>query len=118
MSKKSYFEEQVFQILKETKAGLPGREFRFHPERKFRFDFAYPELMLAVECEGGVWSRGRHTRGSGFIKDCEKYNLACRLGWNIFRYTPDMIEQIMYDVNFFISQKKAKNLLRNVKIYE
>ena len=41
----------------------PVPEFRFHPERKWRFDFAWPEHKIAVEQEGGVWIQGRHTRG-------------------------------------------------------
>jgi len=63
----------------------PEREYRFHPTRRWRFDFAWPDRMLAVEIEGGVWSRGRHTRGSGFVKDCEKYAEAALLGWRVIR---------------------------------
>lgn len=69
--------------------GIPfEREYRFHPERKWRFDFAFPEHKVAVEIEGGVWSHGRHTRGSGFVKDCDKYNSAAILGWRVLRFTP------------------------------
>src|ERR1035437_4661972 len=55
----------------------PLREFRFHPERKWRFDFAWPLYQLAVEIEG----RGRHQSFGGFEKDAEKYNAAAKLGW-------------------------------------
>jgi very-short-patch-repair endonuclease len=55
--------------------------------RDWRFDFAWPDRMLAVEVEGGVWVSGRHTRGSGFVKDAEKYNAATVLGWRVLRYT-------------------------------
>jgi len=74
-------------------AGLPQpeREFRFHPVRRWRFDFAWPALRLAVEIEGGAWVRGRHTRGPGFSGDCEKYNAATLGGWKILRFTPDAI---------------------------
>lgn len=65
------------------------REYRFHPERKWRFDFAMPEAMLAVEIEGGVFVRGRHTRGAAFVGDCEKYNAAVLLGWRVLRFVPD-----------------------------
>jgi len=61
------------------------REYQFHPERKWRFDFAHPYTQTAFEVEGGVWSQGRHTRGAGFIEDCEKYNEAARLGWTVVR---------------------------------
>jgi hypothetical protein len=48
--------------------------------------------MLAVEVEGGTWIAGRHTSGSGFAADCEKYNEAIIAGWRILRVTPAMIE--------------------------
>jgi hypothetical protein len=72
-------------------AGLPApvREYRFAPPRKWRFDWAWlPPIALALEVEGGVWTRGRHTRGAGFLKDCEKYNTATLLGWRVLRVTP------------------------------
>lgn len=71
----------------EQATGLTAtREFRFHPVRKFRFDLAWPGLV-AAEIDGGVWSGGRHTTGSGFIKDQEKTNLAALAGWRVFRFT-------------------------------
>lgn len=62
------------------------REYRFHPTRKWRFDAAIPERMIAVELEGGVWTNGRHSRGAGMIGDMEKYNEAAKLGWFVFRF--------------------------------
>jgi very-short-patch-repair endonuclease len=67
-------------------------EFKFHPMRKWRFDFAWPEKRVAVEIEGGVWTRGRHTRGSGYIGDMEKYNSAVEMGWRVLRYQPGKID--------------------------
>ena len=74
-------------------AGLPEpeREYRFHELRQWRFDFAWPDQKVAAEVEGGVWTRGRHTRRSGFIGDCKKYNEATRLGWRVFRFTSCML---------------------------
>lgn len=71
----------------------PLPEFRFAPPRKWRFDWAWPERLVAVEIEGGVWIRGRHTRGSGFVKDMEKYNEAGFRGWRVFKFTPDQLKQ-------------------------
>jgi hypothetical protein len=67
------------------------KEYRFHPDRKWRFDFAHVESWTAIELEGGVWSHGAHSRGRGFTEDCEKYNAAQMLGWRVYRYTVDMI---------------------------
>lgn len=74
-----------------TKLPYPKREFRFHEKRQWRFDFAWPESKLAVEIEGGTWINGRHTRGLGYAKDCEKYNEATRAGWKVYRFTSNMI---------------------------
>ena len=84
--------EEVLEFqLTSTKAPDFMREYEFHPTRKWRFDFAWPDSMLAVECEGGTWTGGRHTTGSGFEADCEKYNAAALLGWRVLRYTMPMI---------------------------
>ena|SRR3990167_7561128 len=73
--------------------GLPPcvKELRIIPARKFATDICYPEKKLAVEIEGGAWTRGRHTRGAGFLRDMEKYNLLTELGWRLLRYSPDKI---------------------------
>lgn len=78
----------------------PELEYKFHPSRKWRFDLAWPKEdegmcppeLVAIEIDGGVWVQGRHTRGSGFVKDLEKLNAAAELGWRVFRYTPQMVE--------------------------
>ena len=70
----------------------PEQEYRFHPTRRWRFDFAWSACKVAVEVEGGTWTGGRHTRGSGFEKDCEKYNAAALLGWRVLRFTTVMVE--------------------------
>lgn len=63
------------------------REFKFCPDRKWRADFRISDTKILVEVEGGIWSGGRHTRGSGFEKDCEKYNWAAANGWIVLRYS-------------------------------
>jgi very-short-patch-repair endonuclease len=57
------------------------------PKRNFRFDFAHLDAKVAVEIHGGVWTRGRHTRGHGFIADRTKTNLAQAMGWLVFELT-------------------------------
>ncbi len=67
----------------------PIAEFMFAPPRRFRFDYCWPERKIALEIEGGVFTRGRHTRPMGFLRDIEKYNLAAILGYRVIRCTPD-----------------------------
>lgn len=71
----------------------PTEEYRFHPVRGWRFDYAFLDRKIGVEIEGGVWSGGRHTRGSGFLGDMEKYNEAGKMGWRIFRFTPTQLKK-------------------------
>lgn len=71
----------------------PEKEYRFHPTRRWRFDYAFIARKIGVEIEGGIWSRGRHTRGSGFLGDMEKYNEAGKMGWTVFRFTPKQLEK-------------------------
>lgn len=65
------------------------KEYKFHPTRRWRFDYAIPEHKIALEVEGGVWTGGRHIRAQGFLGDMEKYNTATLMGWRVFRTTPD-----------------------------
>lgn len=76
------------------RAGIPFEaEYRFHPERKWRFDFALPDRLIGVEVEGGTWAQGRHTRGKGYEDDLAKYNAAAVDGWLVLRFTTSMVER-------------------------
>lgn len=67
-------------------------ELRFHPERKWRVDFAFTKERIAVEVEGGGWINGRHNRGAGMEKDIEKYNALTLAGWRLLRFTGSTIK--------------------------
>jgi very-short-patch-repair endonuclease len=69
----------------------PEREHRFHPERRWRLDFAWPDVRVAVEVDGGAWVGGRHVSGQGFEEDCHKLSMAAALGWRVLRVTPRMV---------------------------
>ena len=63
-------------------------EFRFHPTRQWRFDWAMPHLMVAVEFEGkGIG----HFNFADYSDDCEKYSEAAILGWKVIRVTAKMV---------------------------
>jgi len=66
----------------------PVAEYNFDAEigRKHRFDWAFVEQKIAVEVDGGGFAKfgGRHATD----KDREKMNIAARLGWRVFRFSP------------------------------
>lgn len=72
----------------------PETQYKFHPERRWRFDFAFPDVMVAVELDGGIFAAenateaGRHARGAGRCADMEKRNAAAELGWIVLCYGP------------------------------
>lgn len=88
----------MWEHLKELQPSFPVniyREFAFHPERKWRFDFAiipHKDLQgsggIAIEIDGGSWVQGRHNTGSGSAKDRQKFNEAARLKWTVLKFTP------------------------------
>lgn len=88
---KSILEETFALHCKANKLNVV-REHKFHPTRRWKFDFAFPDAMLAIEAEGGIWSNGRHTRGSGYVADLEKYNQAVLLGWRVLRFDSKSIK--------------------------
>ena len=90
--KREFDRAQVFlRALRVREVPIPECEWKFDTKRRWRFDYAWPQQMIALEVEGGVWTGGRHTRGAGFVKDMEKYNRAAVLGWRLLRVTPDKL---------------------------
>ena len=90
MKKLSKGEEGMAEHLAYSKI-LTVREYRFDKVRRWRFDFAIPAKLLAIEIEGGTWTNGRHNRGSGMAADCIKYNTAVLRGWRILRFTTEQV---------------------------
>ena len=67
----------------------------------WRFDFAWPDLMIAAEVEGvtsygrnknGTMRLGRHQTAKGYEGDCRKYNKATEIGWRVFRFSGSMVK--------------------------
>lgn len=96
----SRLEEKLLYYMQAHKLPLPVREHRFKPGRRWRFDFAWPDIKLAVEVEGttsygknknGTMKLGRHQTATGVAADCEKYNEAVLLGWAVLRFTQKQI---------------------------
>lgn len=89
------------------------RQYRFHPTRKWAFDFMlnpyYPsqesmdkfadempcyvrDCATLIDIQGGTWSEGAHVRGKGYQNDIDKMNAATALGWDVFWFTSDDVE--------------------------
>lgn len=73
-------------------------EYKFHPTRRWRFDYAIPELMTAIEYNGIFSNKSRHITAVGHSGDCEKLNQAQILGWRVLQYTPINIGQLYDDL--------------------
>lgn len=75
----------------------PELQYRFDATRRWRFDFAWPALKVAVELDGGIFAAengteaGRHARGVGRMKDYEKRNAAAEQGWVVLCYGPPQV---------------------------
>ena len=84
--------EERFELLWRAQSGpVLEKEFRFHPVRKWRADFAHIPSRTLIEIEGGIYVNGRHNRGAGFAADLEKYMEASLAGWRVIRLGPNQL---------------------------
>ena len=85
--------EDIFAVQLDS-AGLTGyvREYRAIPGRKFRFDFAFMKERLLVEINGGTYSKGAHSTGTGINRDYEKGNLAVLNGWRVLSFDTKQVK--------------------------
>ena len=93
--------EQLLAVQLEQ-AGIPfEREYKFHPKRRWRADFAlwdFPaakrhniEADILIEVDGATWISGRHNRGSSIAKDYEKGAAAAILGYRVIHATTEQV---------------------------
>ena len=103
--------ESKFLFLWRVAQGPPlEREFRFHPQRKWRADFAHLPSRTLIEIEGGIFLRsgGRHNRGGGYARDTEKYLEAAMAGWTVLRLTEPQLEPgVIERIGAWISTPRA-----------
>ena len=88
----SDLEDEFASQIKLVGLPEPVRQYKFSGLRRFRADFGFPEQKLLAEVDGGSWVNGRHTRGSGFEKDCERASEAAVLGYRVLRFTGAMVK--------------------------
>jgi hypothetical protein len=84
-------EAHILLEIQLKELGLEFRpEFKFHPRRKWRFDYLLRPKWKgsqAIEIEGAIWTQGRHTRGQGYLGDLEKYREAAAMGYKVYRFS-------------------------------
>lgn len=70
----------------------PVLEYKLHKADTtrwpFLFDFAWPKVRIALEMEGGIYTRGAHGSVTGILRDIRKYNRAASQGWLVLRCQP------------------------------
>lgn len=58
LSKMSHLEEQFASLWEYAHPNLDlHREYRFHPKRRYRADFASLEAKVLIEIQGGIWGQ-------------------------------------------------------------
>lgn len=68
-------------------------EVKFHPHRKWRVDYmvslgdSEEAPYYAIEIDGGIYTQGRHTRGTGRQMDMDKLNHATVLGYRVLTFS-------------------------------
>ena len=89
-AKRSKLEDELAYQLRV--AGIKHKQqFAFAPGRKYRADFALPNGIL-IECQGGQWVKGRHTRGGkAYERECRRLNAGTLLGYRWLWFVGDQI---------------------------
>jgi hypothetical protein len=82
--------EREFSDIAAWEADYQERYVKSKRSKRYRLDFAHSDSRTGIEIQGGVYNRGRHVTGSGYERDCRKYNLAYTSGWTIFLLTSQM----------------------------
>jgi hypothetical protein len=115
MTKSDLEETMAFHI---RAAGLPApvREHQFIPGRKFKLDFAWIDLKVGIECQGGIWGNSKsktlgHNSGAGITRDAVKNNLGILAGWQVLLVTKEHINsgEALKWIQQLIRQKEKQN---------
>lgn len=63
------------------------KEVQIFPHDNRAFDVVFPEYMIAVEIQGGIFNDGAHVRGVQYNRDVQKKRDALALGWHTIELT-------------------------------
>jgi hypothetical protein len=110
ISKEKQWIESNIAYWCNAKAAELKEEHKFHPERKWRFDWAIPAFMIAVEYEGLMSNKSRHTTIKGFTGDTDKYNAAQVLGWRVIRLTALNYKSLIQILDSYVLTNASRQL--------
>jgi hypothetical protein len=88
----SDLETRVLRVI--VGAGLPPPRQQLPVSvfgRRFRLDLAYPDRMIAIECDG--WDV--HRTRTAFDADRTRDLLLTRAGWTVLRFTSEMSDELI-----------------------
>lgn len=92
-------EKLFFRLCKQEIGCEPVKEWQFAKEygRRWRSDyfFFHNNKKVAIEIEGGGFTQGRHTRGTGHANDMQKYNTYALMEISLLRFPPKQFQDNM-----------------------
>jgi hypothetical protein len=102
-AKKSQLEVDFLLGLKLRSMPTPVQQFKFFEGRRWKLDFYWPSLSLAVETDGGTYSHGKvnkmgvvsrsgHLTPLGYYNDCCKGNHCAMVGITLLRADSMMVK--------------------------
>ena len=86
-------------------------ELQVVEDRKFRFDYAWPEEWVALELQGGIYlaGKGGHVAPKRFQNDCDKFNRAVCAGWRPCKLATGQVtpENLLLIKNLILAMRAA-----------
>lgn len=107
--KRSYLESLFHNNIQRVGLPEPISEYKFH---QWYFDFAYVEVMIFIEVQGGTYNGGHHVTAKGYRRDCIKSNKAQLEGWAVLWADREMINSY----EFAMDVKKL--ILRRIHLWK
>ena len=101
-------DESFLQVLKQLNLPVPHKEYRYARKRKFRVDFAYPEIRMGIEIDGGIFNKKAHGSITGILNDIDRNNTAAMEGWTMIRIPSSHIHEIKYKEALVVTYERLQ----------
>lgn len=112
MSKRDFNIQTVWTVIKEQIKDFPTPlpEYKFDKTRRWKFDYAIPEIKLAIELNGGV-----HRIKDRYLKDLEKLNHAAIQGWMVIQVDNNQVKDLSCEKIIRQAFLAAKEKIKYIK---